>query len=117
MHKSLVSKNNSLFLLPSSECLQEIQQRYDECDSQGHISPDPKTGYCSHCFRRLNYDFPEIRDLLVSRQSLPLDLQPCDAPTINREMQSEIALSKMVDLFNGLLKLRDPNVSDYLRFQ
>ena len=52
-----------------------LELRYRECDSLGHVSPDPRTKRCDHCFRRLEYRsnflFPESavnQDIAIQKE-------------------------------------------------
>lgn len=79
-----------------------LDDRYVDCDRQGHRKPRRRKNMCGYCFRRLEYRTPNTDAILESRKDLPLMDSPVDAPYIEDLQKQEIASQRMTDRFSGL---------------
>lgn len=81
---------------------EKLDDRYADCDGQGHRKPKRKKNMCGYCFRRLKYRTPKADAILESRKDLSLLDSPVDASYIEDLQKQEIDLQRMTDRSSGL---------------
>jgi hypothetical protein len=84
-----------------------LNERYVECDGDGHKKPDTVSGTCGHCYRHLKYDTPETDRILEEREGLPPIHMPLDAPWLLEKRNMEIDIQETHDFYQGISKLRE----------
>jgi len=84
----------------------ELDKRYSECDSQGHLKPDKENNYCNYCFRHLSYSAPNTDAILEEREAFP-ETQLPDLSIILEQRRIEIDSQKSLDRFSGLIKVKE----------
>jgi len=99
--KKNVRKTKKQFKLASKE----LERRYQECDNEGHYSPNSENNICYHCFRQLKYKTPEIDAIMEERKKIPMIHKPLDATYWKRERERKIEHQKSLDLSRGLRRI------------
>ena len=82
----------------------ELDRRYAECDSQGHIAPNKEQNQCKHCYRHLVYG-SEVDRILEGRESLPEAMQPMDAPILSEKREKDVELEEMFERQTGVTEI------------
>lgn len=93
-------------------CALVLNQRYNECDKNGHRKIDEASSMCNYCYRHLSYETPETDRIYKERKKHP-EYQPCDAPLLVEREMSEIEIQKSFDWSSGIRKLMEEPETGY----
>ena len=79
-----------------------LSERYSKCDSERHQKPNPETGYCDFCYRKMDYSPPN---------------NSMEKPDETREIRARIAYQKVIDFIKGFDKIeKELNISSPLSY-
>lgn len=83
-----------------------LDERYKECDENGHKKPCEDLNLCGYCHRRLEHN-TETGRILTERINAPWQFGPYDASLMIPRENQEVATQKDQDREIGLCRIID----------
>jgi len=79
-----------------------LDKRYEECDAQGHLTPNRDKDTCDYCYRRLTSQHPGTDALIEESKDLPLIGRPCNAQLVRKLESQEKETQQFIDYVRGI---------------